>query len=130
MEKKKVSRYRDLKAKLEALQKEVQEARIEETREAISTCLELIAEFELSPYDLGFVKTQIVPPAKVKKAEATFAVKKPKVPSPPKYIDPKSGKTWSGRGHQPGWIVGNRDEYLIKTGEKSKRVTQNNKAAA
>jgi len=39
---------------------------------------------------------------------------------PPKYRDPKSGLTWSGRGRAPGWIVeheaqgGKRDDLLIK----------------
>ncbi|WP_414693527.1 H-NS family nucleoid-associated regulatory protein [Paraburkholderia madseniana] len=33
----------------------------------------------------------------------------------PKYQDPKTGKTWSGRGLTPDWIKGkNRDRLLIK----------------
>jgi len=33
----------------------------------------------------------------------------------PKYGDPKTGKTWTGRGKPPAWIAGvkNRDPYLI-----------------
>jgi hypothetical protein len=35
----------------------------------------------------------------------------------PKYRDPKTGKTWTGRGKPPTWIAGakNRDAYLIGT---------------
>jgi DNA-binding protein H-NS len=43
---------------------------------------------------------------------------KPKASSigAPKYRDAATGKTWTGRGKPPLWIVGakNRDDYLIK----------------
>jgi DNA-binding protein H-NS len=37
----------------------------------------------------------------------------------PKYRDPKTGKTWTGRGKPPTWIVGakDRDAFLIPEGE-------------
>jgi DNA-binding protein H-NS len=32
----------------------------------------------------------------------------------PKYRDPESGSTWSGRGKPPKWIAGqDRDSFLI-----------------
>ena len=33
-----------------------------------------------------------------------------------KYRDPKTGKTWTGRGKPPGWIAGvkSRAPYLIE----------------
>ncbi|MDA3672498.1 MULTISPECIES: H-NS histone family protein [Burkholderia cepacia complex] len=32
----------------------------------------------------------------------------------PKYIDPASGRTWSGRGPIPKWLVGkNPDDFLL-----------------
>jgi DNA-binding protein H-NS len=31
----------------------------------------------------------------------------------PKYRDPKTGKTWSGRGKEPGWLNGNKEAYAI-----------------
>ncbi|MDP1329472.1 H-NS family nucleoid-associated regulatory protein, partial [Klebsiella pneumoniae] len=33
---------------------------------------------------------------------------------PPKYRDPKTGATWSGRGRAPAWIGKNRDRFLIE----------------
>jgi DNA-binding protein H-NS len=35
---------------------------------------------------------------------------------PPKYRDPKSGASWTGRGLAPKWIAGakNRDQFLIE----------------
>lgn len=121
-------KYKSLREQLAKLTAEVEAARIEEKAEAINTCMELIADFELSAHDLGLVKTQALPPVKVKKSDTTFAVKMPKKVHPPKYVDPASGKTWSGLGHTPQWIVGNRDDYLIKA--EPKRITQNNKHAA
>lgn len=36
---------------------------------------------------------------------------------PPKYRDPVSGNTWSGKGKIPQWINGkNRDDFLIPPG--------------
>ena len=34
----------------------------------------------------------------------------------PKYQNPETGETWSGRGRSPAWIkdVKNRDKFLIK----------------
>jgi len=40
-----------------------------------------------------------------------------------KYRDPKSGKTWTGRGKPPAWIAGakNRDAYLIEGQARMRR---------
>ncbi|EDS82163.1 H-NS histone family protein [Burkholderia pseudomallei S13] len=36
-------------------------------------------------------------------------------PTVPKYRDPKTGATWSGRGREPGWIKGKkRERFLIQ----------------
>jgi len=31
----------------------------------------------------------------------------------PKYRDPASGKTWSGRGKKPSWLEGNEKEFAL-----------------
>ena len=33
----------------------------------------------------------------------------------PKFKDPNTGKTWSGRGKKPDWLHGNEQEYAITT---------------
>ncbi|MGU7776350.1 H-NS histone family protein [Burkholderia sp. MR1-5-21] len=44
---------------------------------------------------------------------AGFVKDKPKK-LPAKYYDPSSGKSWSGQGARPKWLVGkNLDDYLI-----------------
>jgi DNA-binding protein H-NS len=121
------SRYRELLARRSKLDQEIEIARRAAARLAIETCRALIEEFSLTTVDLGFVKPQQVPPNKIRKSEKTFSAQKPKKVYPPKYVDPATGKTWSGLGHTPKWIVGNRDDYLIKTEAKPKRVTQNNR---
>ncbi|SAK42975.1 histone family protein nucleoid-structuring protein H-NS [Caballeronia fortuita] len=44
-----------------------------------------------------------------------------------KFMDPKSGATWSGHGRAPGWIAGakNRDKFLIDGNATSSLTTQN-----
>jgi DNA-binding protein H-NS len=41
--------------------------------------------------------------------------KKTAAAAPAKYMDPKTGATWSGRGRAPAWIASakNRDRYLV-----------------
>jgi len=36
-----------------------------------------------------------------------------KAPLPPKYMDPKTGNTWSGRGRAPAWLDKNPKRFLI-----------------
>ncbi len=33
---------------------------------------------------------------------------------PPKYLDPKTGKTWSGRGRAPAWLGKRPERFLIE----------------
>lgn len=119
--------YKELIAQANELMRQAQEARETERPSAIERCKELIADFDITGFELGLLRVQELRAVPAKKEEKTFAAKLPKRQYPPKYVDPASGKTWSGNGHTPRWIVGNRDDYLIKTEEKPKRVTQNNK---
>jgi DNA-binding protein H-NS len=44
----------------------------------------------------------------------------------PKYADPKTGATWTGRGRAPAWIrdVKDRSKFLIEAGEKKDAGTK------
>jgi DNA-binding protein H-NS len=55
----------------------------------------------------------------------------PKGAQPPKYLDPKSGATWSGRGPAPAWLatVKDRSKFLID-GAKTTAAPKAAKAAA
>ncbi|MFT0168563.1 H-NS family nucleoid-associated regulatory protein [Paraburkholderia mimosarum] len=47
-------------------------------------------------------------------------------PQPPKYRDPKTGATWSGRGTAPAWLAGAKDrsKFLIENAEPAKKASK------
>ncbi|NUY34792.1 H-NS histone family protein [Paraburkholderia sp. JPY303] len=61
----------------------------------------------------------LIDAASASKAAATLVSKRgkgqPKGAQPPKYLDPKTGATWSGRGPAPAWLasVKDRSKFLI-----------------
>jgi DNA-binding protein H-NS len=51
-----------------------------------------------------------------KRVRRTFKPTAPRNSMPPKYRDPATGATWSGRGKAPRWLTGHdRDEFLIRS---------------
>ncbi|MBG0881229.1 H-NS histone family protein [Burkholderia sp. 9775_39] len=97
--------YHELKAQAEALAQQAEEARLAELDSVITAIREQIAEYDITPEQL-FGRRRAV-------ASTTRA------PVAPKYRDPKTGATWSGRGKAPQWIAGakNRDRFLISDAE-------------
>ncbi|AOJ08455.1 H-NS histone [Burkholderia sp. ABCPW 14] len=97
-----MSQYAKIKAQIAELQAQADEVRHQEVAAVIAELQGKIAEYGLTAQDLGF-------------AERARRGRPPKKgPLPPKYRDPKSGSTWSGRGKPPHWIVGkNRERFLI-----------------
>jgi DNA-binding protein H-NS len=94
--------YKTLKAELDKLAAETEAARVAEVKAVIAEIRAKAAEYRLSA-------EEIFPPKKVRVSQTTG------VPSP-KYQDPKTGATWSGKGRAPAWIrdVKNRDKFLIQ----------------
>lgn len=102
-----------LLAQLADLNMRIERARKKEIEVAIATCRDLIETFELSAYDVGLVPTQVIPMSRP--VTRTFCPARVRAPTPPKYRDPATGETWSGRGRPPGWILEqDRDELLIR----------------
>ncbi|VWD47417.1 H-NS histone family protein [Burkholderia contaminans] len=95
--------YLELKAQAEALAQQAEEARIAELESIITTMREQIAEYGIMPDQL-FGRRRSAP-------SGTAGA-----PVAPKYRDPKTGATWSGRGRAPQWIAGakNRSRFLIE----------------
>ncbi|MCX5537949.1 H-NS histone family protein [Paraburkholderia sp. CNPSo 3076] len=64
--------------------------------------------------------------------KSAAAVKAPKAgnyvrgPQPPKYRDPKTGATWSGRGIAPAWLAGAKDrsKFLIEKAEPAAKTAK------
>ncbi|MEW9582620.1 H-NS family nucleoid-associated regulatory protein [Paraburkholderia sp. DGU8] len=94
--------YKQLTAQLKKLHQEVAAAREKEMAQAIADIKQKIAEYDVTAEELGF--TSVRKPAR--KSAST---------SVPRYRNPKTGETWSGRGRSPGWIAGkNRERFLIE----------------
>ncbi|MGH8777764.1 H-NS family nucleoid-associated regulatory protein [Paraburkholderia sp.] len=97
-----MTQYADLKAQIARLQAQADEARRTEVVNVIAEIKRKITEYGLSAQDLGFA------------AAARRGRPPKKAPLPPRYQDPKTGTTWSGRGKPPKWIAGkNRERFLI-----------------
>jgi DNA-binding protein H-NS len=95
--------YEELQAKAAEILAQAEVVKQEEKRQAIDACKTMIASYGVTAKDLGLDKT-----VKVKSG--------PKVGQKvvPKYRDPASGATWSGRGKTPRWINGaDRSQYAI-----------------
>ncbi len=85
-------------AKVNELREQLAQQRNNERAQAINSAKELIKTFQLSAADLGF-SVKKVPARK----EAVNADRRATVA--PKYRDPATGKTWTGRGKTPGWMT-------------------------
>lgn len=90
--------YEALLERQKALETQIEAARKREMVEALAQVRELVEKYQMQPDDI-FTKS---------KGRVTRKV-------PPKYRDPVSGKTWSGRGKPPLWIDGqDRERFLIR----------------
>lgn len=82
-----MSRYRELLAQKEQLEKLIAEARGQEAAAALEKVRATVAEFAFTPEDV-FGN----PRKKTRRAAAA------------KYRNPETGDTWSGRGRAPRWL--------------------------
>jgi DNA-binding protein H-NS len=114
-EKPRMSVFYELLAQKADLDRQIEEARLREFEAAAAQCRELIELFDLTPQDVGFVRTQVLAARKVKQAEKTFHPAKVRTsPLPALYRDPATGNTWTGRGPTPQWLKGHKDDFLIR----------------
>jgi len=98
-----MSTAKDLKDQIANLQRQLAEVHQREISEAVDKVRALVDEYQLSVTDVF--------PNRQGKSKQT--ARRARVDA--KYRDPVSGKTWSGRGRVPGWLVGDRAGYLIST---------------
>jgi len=95
--------YEELQAKIADLQAQAARVKEEEKEQAIGMARTMISAYGITARDLGLDKAP-----KVKTGP------KPGNKVSPKYRDPASGATWSGRGKTPRWINGaDRSQYAI-----------------
>lgn len=86
-----MSSYKDLLKQREELEKQIQDARKRELAEAVQKVRTLIEEYSLTLDD-------VFPPARTSRS-GTAGTK-----VAPKYKNPETGETWTGRGKAPKWI--------------------------
>lgn len=86
-----MSSYKDLLKQREELEKKILEVRQSELAEAVAKVRVLIQEHGLSAAD-------VFPP--IRSARSSSAGSK----VAPKYKNPQTGETWTGRGKAPKWI--------------------------
>ncbi len=100
-----MSKLTAIKKQIAALEAQAERISKAEMSSAISKIKDIMSEFNLTIEHL----TQTVTG---KRAAKKTTVKKTSVA---KYVDPKTGKTWSGFGRAPTWISGakNRDAFLV-----------------
>ncbi|MFM0492117.1 H-NS histone family protein, partial [Paraburkholderia graminis] len=101
-----------LQAKIQRLQAQADALLAKKSSAVIEKIKNLMAEHGLTTADIdahtGGKKRGPKPSAKAAK-NAVQAISKTKGKLPPKYINPKTGETWSGHARPPAWIAKVRD---------------------
>ena len=105
--------YTEIIQEIEKLQKQAARLRKGERSAAIRQARELVKVFNLTGKELGLsggaskgghssIKSVLVKKSTRKSAQGS---RRPsKTPVQPKFRDPETGKTWSGRGLKPKWL--------------------------
>lgn len=103
--------YQQILEEIEVLQEKAEAIRQAEVAAVIEDVRAKIKAYNLTARDLGLTTESST--ARSQRGAA------PSSPMPPKYRDPVSGKTWTGRGVHPGWLKEyvaqgrNKEEFAI-----------------
>lgn len=91
--------YKELLEQRAALEVQIAEARKTELASAVKQVREIVAEF-------GLVESDVFGGRGHRATKGTTVA--------PKYRDPQTGSTWTGRGKPPKWIQGqDREKFAI-----------------
>lgn len=97
-----MSSYKELLKQRQELEQQIQEARKRELSDAVGKVRNLIAEYGLTADD-------VFPSARGRGNASATGTK-----VAPKYRDPATGQTWTGRGKPPKWIQNqDREKFVI-----------------
>lgn len=95
-----MSSYKELMKQREALDQQISQARQQEMSSAVAQVRALVAEF-------GLTAQEVFPSGRARSSTVGSKVA-------PKYRNPATGQTWTGRGKPPRWIQGQeRDQFAI-----------------
>lgn len=116
--------YKAVMAQIQKLQQKAEQLRLAEIKGVVKRIREAMSHYGLTAEDLTLTSKSVGGKSsatksakKLAKTAATQATK----PGAPKYRDPASGKTWTGRGKPPAWIAGaaSREAFLIAANESA-----------
>jgi DNA-binding protein H-NS len=97
--------YKELLAQRENLERQIEEAKSREYAEVLNEIKQKMADYGITVAELTGGKG----------AKGAKNAGRPRAGVAPKYRDPDSGSTWSGRGKPPKWIAGQtRESFLIE----------------
>ena len=92
--------YKDLQSQIEKLQKQAEQAREKEIATVVTQIRAMMTDYGIQASDLGI---------------ATKRKRKAGTPAAPKFQNPQTGETWTGRGRAPKWIEGkDRTKFAMK----------------
>lgn len=91
--------YKELLSQFDELRREIEVSREQEARLISERVMALLTESGVD------IRNFLQPERLGKRSRGTRE---------PKYLDPKTGATWCGRGRRPLWLAGkNKDEFLL-----------------
>ena len=97
--------YKELLKQREALEQQISEARHRELSDAVAQVQKLVSEY-------GLTEKDVFPSGKGSGKTGRSSTAGSKVA--PKYRDPATGQTWTGRGKAPKWIQNeDREKFAI-----------------
>ncbi|KRC69226.1 hypothetical protein ASE30_18535 [Achromobacter sp. Root83] len=106
-----------INAQIQALQRRADTLRMNRRASALQKILGQMHEFMISPEDIqtAYARNR---PARAKRRDVQRRPDSRSVVAP-KYRNPESGETWSGRGRAPRWLTSaekagrNRDDFRV-----------------
>jgi DNA-binding protein H-NS len=110
---------RKLEKEIEKLQKQAAALEQKQRAPVINDIVRKMREFDITLEELETALSRRKRPA-AKRATKAASSGTTRAPVAPKYRDPDTGATWTGRGRAPRWIVEaeaqgkSRDEFLIE----------------
>ncbi len=93
----------ELKSAIERMKSEMEKRRVEEVAAVIADIRERMDRYGLGISDLGFTAAELASGRGRAKSRSSGSDRRSVVA--PKYRDPASGATWSGRGRMPRWMA-------------------------
>ena len=118
--------YADIKAEIAKLEKRAEDARKAEIAGVVGRIKEAISAYGLTAADLGLGRAASSRAKPVKAAKSTG---RPAI-GVARYRDPATGKTWTGQGRPPAWIVDATDRDAFRIGSANSAPSTRGRAKA